>query len=155
MSQNFVIDQYHVGTILLKLMSATSSSSWPLTFGSPSRSHHPKMAEKSPSSILDSKCLPDNLQILNGVLCSNGNELQNLEWLENNNNRVIHRHRHLSLEDDDEAFVHVNAWHTNVGGNPCSKTETIYLFASRSEEPVVSNMDISTGHIVLVSYKNY
>ena len=110
-----------------------------------------KMAEKLPSSFLDSKCLPDNLAILNGVLCSNGNGPPELERLENNNNRVLHRHRHLSLEED-ESFVHINAWHTDVGGNPCSKTETIYLYASRSEEPVVSNMDISTGHIILVSH---
>ncbi len=53
--------------------------------------------------------------------------------------------------EDDERFVHINTWYDTYGSNPCSKTETIYLSHIRSEEPAVSNMDISTGHIVLVS----
>ena len=52
---------------------------------------------------------------------------------------------------DQECFIHINDWFQHYGGNPCSKTETIYLNHCRSEEPVTSNMDISTGHIVLVS----
>merc|ERR1712038_1740489 len=50
---------------------------------------------------------------------------------------------------DDDRFVHVNSWHEEYNVNPCSKTETILLHSYRSEEPVQSNMDISTGHIVL------
>lgn len=52
---------------------------------------------------------------------------------------------------DDERFVHINSWYEEFGVNPCSRTETIYVHSFRSEEPVTSNMDISTGHIVLVS----
>ena len=51
----------------------------------------------------------------------------------------------------DEGFVHINEWHEYYGGSPFSRTETIILNSYRSEEPVTSNMDISTGHIVLVS----
>ena len=54
--------------------------------------------------------------------------------------------------DDDERFTHVNIWCDMRGANECSRTETFYLpNFCRSEEPVASNMDISTGHIVLVS----
>lgn len=52
---------------------------------------------------------------------------------------------------DDERFVHVNDWFAQYGVNPCSRTETIYCESCRSEEPAQNNMDISTGHIVLVS----
>ena len=52
---------------------------------------------------------------------------------------------------DEDRFVHINEWYLQYGCNPCSRTETIYLHCYRSEEPVASNMDISTGHIVLVS----
>jgi len=87
----------------------------------------------------------------NSSVWPNKDRLGEVKNVENNNNHLMRRNRHLSLEEDDERFVHVNTWHTDYGGNPCSKTETIYLFAFRSEEPVVTNMDISTGHIVLVS----
>ena len=62
---------------------------------------------------------------------------------------VVNGNRTLSLDED--AFVHINEWFEHFGVNPCSKTETFYLHSCRSEEPVQSNMDISTGHIVLVS----
>ena len=55
------------------------------------------------------------------------------------------------LRDDEDRFVHINKWFEDYDTNPCSKTEIIYLTCFRSEEPVTSNMDISTGHIVLVS----
>ncbi len=32
---------------------------------------------------------------------------------------------------DDESFVHVNEWSLEYGGNPCSKTEVIYLHSYR------------------------
>ena len=38
---------------------------------------------------------------------------------------------------------------------PLYRTEVVVLPFSRSEEPVTSNMDISTGHIVLVSTNIY
>ena len=55
------------------------------------------------------------------------------------------------VTSDDDRFIHINDWFEEYGVNPCSKTETIILHSCRSEEPVQSNMDISTGHIVLVS----
>ena len=61
------------------------------------------------------------------------------------------RHRPGPLLQDHDSFVHINSWYEHFeGSSPCSRTETIYLPRSRSEEPVASNMDISTGHIVLV-----
>lgn len=55
------------------------------------------------------------------------------------------------LRDDEDRFVHVNKWFADYDTDPCSKTEVIYLtHCFRSEEPVTTNMDISTGHIVLV-----
>lgn len=51
----------------------------------------------------------------------------------------------------EETFVHINEWHEHFNSDPCSRTEVIYLDACRSEEPATTNMDISTGHIVLVS----
>ena len=90
-------------------------------------------------------------QLKNGSIWPNERQLGNVKNVENNNNHLMRRNRHLSLDEHDERFMHVNMWHTDYGGNPCSKTETIYVCAFRSEEPVVTNMDISTGHIVLVS----
>ncbi|XP_074659356.1 receptor-type tyrosine-protein phosphatase N2-like [Tubulanus polymorphus] len=49
----------------------------------------------------------------------------------------------------EDNFVHVKEWYRFFHVNPCSKTEIIRLNYCRSEEPVVSNMDITTGHIVL------
>lgn len=60
----------------------------------------------------------------------------------------------MSGEKDDEDFVHIKDWCCVYDVSPCCRTETIYLPSSRSEEPVASNMDISTGHIVLVSRDN-
>lgn len=49
-----------------------------------------------------------------------------------------------------EGFTHIKKrWEYDEGA--FCRTETFVLSASRSEEPVSSNMDISTGHIVLVS----
>ena len=59
------------------------------------------------------------------------------------------KYQEASCESD--RFVHINDWFEQYGCNPCSRTETIYLHCFRSEEPVMSTMDISTGHIVLVS----
>ena len=53
---------------------------------------------------------------------------------------------------DDDTFLHVKEWYGAFPVNPCSKTETIHVLSSyRSEEPVTTNMDITTGHIILVS----
>lgn len=59
--------------------------------------------------------------------------------------------RYQDVNVDMDSFVHINEWYLHYGCDPCSRTETIYLHSFRSEEPVASNMDISTGHIVLVS----
>ena len=62
-------------------------------------------------------------------------------WTENVNNYM-------------DMFTHVKRWsidYTNV--QPCCMTEKLVFIRCRSEEPVASNMDISTGHIVLVSSK--
>lgn len=51
-----------------------------------------------------------------------------------------------------DTFTHIKRWsidYTNV--QPCCSTEKLVFNHYRSEEPVTSNMDISTGHIVLVS----
>lgn len=60
--------------------------------------------------------------------------------------------RKSSMNSCSELFVHVKDYAclcNNV--YPFCKTEVIYLpLSRRSEEPVTSNMDISTGHIVLV-----
>ena len=72
-------------------------------------------------------------------------------YLDNQDSEVVNGNRSLSFDED--AFVHINEWFEHFGVNPCSKTETFYLHSCRSEEPVQSNMDISTGHIVLVSIK--
>ena len=53
--------------------------------------------------------------------------------------------------DRDSSFEHIKEWSSNFDVSPCCRTEIIYLPSFRSEEPVASNMDISTGHIVLVS----
>ncbi len=71
-----------------------------------------------------------------------------------NDSRYISLYRQSSYSAvtiADDSFVHINEWFERYGGNPCSRTETIYLDNYRNEEPVQSNMDISTGHIVLVS----
>ena len=64
-------------------------------------------------------------------------------WVENENNYM-------------DVFTHIKRWsidYTNV--QPCCTTEKLVFVNYRSEEPVSSNMDISTGHIVLVSiWKN-
>ena len=60
-------------------------------------------------------------------------------WVENENNYM-------------DVFTHIKRWsidYTNV--QPCCTTEKLVFVNCRSEEPVSSNMDISTGHIVLVS----
>ena len=91
-------------------------------------------------------------------MCDSGNdEAQNMASTSNigDDSRFLSLYRQSSYStvdiDDQDRFVHINEWFEHYGGNPCSKTETIYLDNYRSEEPVQSNMDISTGHIVLVS----
>ena len=92
----------------------------------------------------------------------NGNHSNVSVWgtkIDNGNDAVVLRRgssgqwrRCSTSSDDAERFTHVNVWCDMQGANACSRTETFYLSPfCRSEEPVASNMDISTGHIVLVS----
>ena len=97
---------------------------------------------------------PTNDNCSNVAICST--EIDN--GCHGNDNVIVRRgssgqwQRCSASSDDDERFTHVNVWCEMQGANVCSRTETFYLPPfCRSEEPVASNMDISTGHIVLVS----
>ena len=96
----------------------------------------------------------------NGNVSVWGTELKN--GYQDNDSVVLRRgnssqwRRCSASSDDGERFTHVNVWCDMQGANVCSRTETFYLSPfCRSEEPVASNMDISTGHIVLVSQPMY
>ena len=70
------------------------------------------------------------------------------------NGSILGQQHQLHRSLDEDRFTHIKDWFfSEYAVNPCSRTETIYVDSCRSEEPVQSNMDISTGHIVLVSTK--